>query len=132
MSNYYERAKSNWFKVRDPDEFDDWIGELPVKVITEQDSDYIMVLPEDEYGGFPDDYYDDEWGEYVPVDFYRELGTRLAPGEVAVFMTIGNESRRYLAGTAVAVNSAGEIISISLDDIYQRVHAQWGIRPTHA
>jgi hypothetical protein len=46
------------------------------------------------------------------------VAEHLVDGQVAVFMEIGSEKMRYLGGTAVAVNAAGETKRVDLEDIY--------------
>lgn len=63
---------------------------------------------EDEDTPLPTDY-----------DIFADLiAAHLVDGEVAILVEIGKEKFRYLGGTAVAVNSAGEQKMIDLDDIY--------------
>ncbi len=46
-----------------------------------------------------------------------DLACRI-PGEMAVFLEVGNEKMRYLLGQATAVESTGQIIEINLNDVY--------------
>jgi hypothetical protein len=40
-------------------------------------------------------------------------------GSVAVFFEVGAEGLRYLTGYAVAVNSAGRMVRVDLNDIFR-------------
>lgn len=46
------------------------------------------------------------------------IAAHLVDDEVAVFIEIGQEGFRYLAGNATAINNKGEIRAIDLEDIY--------------
>jgi len=52
------------------------------------------------------------------TDFVAELADHLADGWVAILMEVGHEQSRYLVGYAVAVNSAGETVTVDLDSIH--------------
>jgi transcriptional antiterminator Rof (Rho-off) len=56
--------------------------------------------------------------DYEEFDFALLLAAHLADGEVAVAMEAGAEKLRYVNGFAFAVNAAGDVRSVSLDDIY--------------
>lgn len=62
---------------------------------------------------------DDE--EDVPTKYeslVHLVGAHLVDDEVAVFIEIGQEGFRYLAGSATAINAKGEIRAVDLEDIY--------------
>lgn len=53
------------------------------------------------------------------IDFPRELSKHLAEGDVAIIQEIGYEKMRYFVGYAVAVNSKGKTVTVSLNEIYE-------------
>lgn len=56
----------------------------------------------------------------VTNDFLDLVANYLAPEEVAIFITIGNEKMRYLVGMAEAINAQGERVLVSLNQIYEQ------------
>lgn len=50
-------------------------------------------------------------------DVLHELYPLLAPGQVLVLKKVGHEKRRYVSGSAEAINSQGQRVSLTLDDI---------------
>lgn len=127
MANYVGSARSNDFRVRNAAGFLDWVETLPGVVASREDEDRFVLLVEDgDDGGLPNLRYDDE-GEDEEIDLYTELAGHLAEGEVAVLQEVGAEKLRYLVGYAVAVNHRGEKLSVSIDDVYEKVReAGWG------
>ena len=54
------------------------------------------------------------------------------PDSVAVLQEVGHEKLRYLVGVALAVNADGEILKVSLDDLYPRIAEEWDLQATPA
>ncbi len=122
-------ARSNRFKVADPDKFTAWVHDLP-ELEAEKDDDGTFTLFAEE--GFWPSVRDDELGDPQDIDFVPELAAHLAEGEVAVLMQAGAEGLRYLVGTALAIHSDGRVLTIDVNDIYGRVKDAWGVEPTLA
>jgi len=56
----------------------------------------------------------------LPYESLHQLvASHLVEDSIAVFMEVGFESLRYVMGTAVAVNAAGETKRVDLGDIYE-------------
>jgi len=66
------------------------------------------------------------------TDFYTEFSRHLEKDEVAILMEVGSEKLRYLVGFAMAINHEGDILQVSIRDIYKLVKEEWGIDPTPA
>lgn len=150
MANYYASARSNYFAVKDYDKFMAWVNTLPDVGVWKQELSSAQDLVDDAPPRFAlyDNGFDAcgwptfRWSELedehgVPLDdqdfdILEELAPHLADGEVAVLMEVGAETLRYLTGYAIAVNSKGEKLGISLDDIYEIVRRAWGATPTKA
>ncbi|MDX5895172.1 hypothetical protein [Rubrobacter radiotolerans] len=135
MANYVGSARSNYFRVRDEGEFRRWGETLPGVVIDREEDDpnqFVLLVETGDDGGWPTCRFDEE-GDCSDLDLFGELAGHLAPGEVAILEEVGAEKLRYLIGYAVAVNSSGERIAVSIDDIYERVReAGWGEHITSA
>ncbi|CAN5625847.1 hypothetical protein BH24ACT20_BH24ACT20_00350 [soil metagenome] len=130
MANYVGHARSNYLRVRDEAAFLGWVETLPGVVARREDGDrerFVLLVEDGDDGGWPNwRYHEDVDGE-EEIDLHAELSEHLAEGEVAVLEEVGAEKLRYLVGYAVAVNHKGETLSISIDEIYQKVHeAGWG------
>lgn len=148
MANYTEQGRTNYFRVKDLDAFKAELRTYGIEPASwEEANDYGSELVLDagvnnkpegaialfSYGMWPsfDEYatasrlgvdIDDEADESgIPCDYDSLLmlvAGHLVDGEVAVFMEVGFEKMRYLAGTAVAVNAIGDTRRIDLDEIY--------------
>lgn len=122
MANYYGKARTNYFAVKDDDAFLDEMAGLAVTVVRRRE------LGETLYG-FIDQNFDGaglEWerlnshGEIVDIDWITILAKHLAEGHVAVIMEVGFEKYRYLNGWALAVNNKGEVTELNLMHIYEQ------------
>jgi hypothetical protein len=135
MANYYATARSNYFKVKDPEAFTNWCRSLEIEPIDGDDADnkaglvaMISAIPDGD--GWPGSRVNEE-GEAVGIDLAAELSAHLEAGWVAVLMEAGAEKCRYVTGWALAVNSKGETRHVSLQDIYD-LAAQIGEHVTEA
>jgi hypothetical protein len=134
MANWYGSARSNYFRVKDRDAFIKWVQTLPEVKFVEKDRAFAL-LSREEYRGWPlfrpcEELDHDE--QFKELDWVAELAKHLAEGEVCVLQEIGAEKLRYLTGEAVAINSAGATLRVSIDDIYELVHERWNIEPSPA
>ena len=135
MANYTSVCRTNYFKVGRPEEFLLWVKTLPNVIWQEEHPDEhdlkgMLYVEDGDGGGWPNYRCTDEddqpiCHEDMEFDIFDELAEFLAPNEVAIFMEVGSEKIRYLHGQAIAVHSSGEVIDISLNDIYQRVNEAW-------
>jgi hypothetical protein len=126
MANYYEKARTNYFKVKDPTEFQKFIDKFNgiELVVEETKGGYALLFDEDT--GIPVCYYDED-GNDVEVDFADEVAQHLTDDSIAVFEAVGSEKYRYLSGYAIAVNSKGKRVDINISEIYQRAKAEFGV-----
>lgn len=126
MATYYEKARTNYFKVKDPTEFQKFIDKFNGidLVVEEKKGGYALLF--DEETGIPCCYYDDD-GNDVEVDFVDEVSTHLTDDSIAVFEAVGSEKYRYLSGYAIAVNSEGKQVRVDINDIYARAKAEFGV-----
>jgi hypothetical protein len=122
MANYYEHARSNYFRVAEgkAEAFEDWCNRIGVEFIKNKQDDDYMIYPSSDCG-WPSYIWNDEEGqEEEDIDVCVDIAQFLAEDSVAVFMGVGYEKLRYLNGYAIAVDCSGERVYISLDDIYTR------------
>lgn len=134
MANYNCACRSSYFKIGRPKEFLEWLSTMPdlAYSVKEQQTpdpkDFVVMIyvENSDQAGWPCSRYEDENAEdEIEIDFVQELSEFLAPGEVAIFMEVGNEKLRYLYGNACAVNDKGECLIVNLHDIYERVKTEW-------
>ncbi len=133
MANWHGSARSNYVRVKDREMFMDWAQSLPdVEVVEEEGTFALLATSED--GGWPSfrSRQDQEDQEDEAIDLAAEIADHLAPGEVCIFQQVGAEKLRYLSGSALAVNGAGETLQISIDDIYTLVRERWKLDPSEA
>lgn len=137
MANYYEKARTSYFAVKDKETFLEWADSLPgddgivestageKKVAGVDPATPLYAFIFDEESGVPTwrtitrsvHGEDDEETVDEEIDFVAELSEHLADGWVAEVRAIGYEKMRYLVGWAAIVNSKGEIKTINLDDL---------------
>ncbi len=127
MANYYEKARTNYFKVKDIAAFNDWANKFTGLDVVVQEQEGTVSILFDEESGVPSFYYDENDQE-IEVDFMEELAKHLADDSVAVLEAVGSEKCRYLNGYAVAVNNKGESVSINLDMIYELAKQKFGAK----
>jgi len=127
MANYYATARSNYFAVKDEKAFRDWAGLLGLTILEpghrDKTADGIRRFGIssgncDDSGGWPNVVWNDEACDYDPIEVHEQLSAHLADNEVAVLLEVGNETLRYVAGVAVAVNNKGRTVTVNLDSIY--------------
>lgn len=132
MANYMGSARTNEFHVKDVDAFIEAATQMGVGVwvddlATGRVSAYSMDPDE---AGWPthycpepseDDTEDDteDYLEPTEVDLAALVAPHLTENSVAIFFEVGAEKLRYLVGTALAVNAAGETRFLSLDDMFE-------------
>lgn len=117
MANYYCTARSNYFRVKDRNAFQEFCNRHQLKLIENQEG-YVGFLNDDpDGGGFCNGWYEED-GEFHEEDLIETLADHLVEGDVAVVMEAGAEKMRYLVGQATAVNSEGEVRWIDLNQIY--------------
>lgn len=127
--NYYGKARTNYFLVKNADAFQAWAKTLPgVTLVTQNDEKDEAITPNTRFALLSDEC--DGWPSYrvadddtskidEEVDIIDDIIPFLAENEVAIFMETGHEGMRYLVGTATAVNDKGEVRQISLSNIYE-------------
>ena len=124
MANYEGVARSNYFQVLDVDAFRTWAKDLELEVIENTDEpDAVGLISHTDDGTWPACNLE----TMEDIDFGRLLAQHLAPGQIAILMEIGHEKTCYLGGYAVAINSEGRQVSISLYDIYKLAQKKFGV-----
>ena len=124
MANYYESARSNYFKVKDIEAFEKELEMVKSLEVSKSEShndqrrDYVCLLSDNE-NGFPFDYYDESLEDYVEIDWEGIFARHLKDDSVAIIIGAGAEKLRYIRGYAYAFNNKGETRFLSLDDIYE-------------
>lgn len=134
MANFYGQARTNYFKVKDEDAFLEELGKYPVQIIKEEKDGEILYgfLDDDSNGGGAIDYYEDENGEYLEVEWAEFFKRHLEDNWVAVIIESGSEKYRYISGHATAFNNKGEAIHLDLSDIYALATEKLGEKITLA
>lgn len=127
MANYYEKARTNYFKVKDFTKFREFIDKFSsIELVVDEQKGGIAILFDEEVG-VPSQYYDEDTDEYIEVDFTTELSEHLTDDSIAVIQAVGSEKLRFLSGYAIAVNSKNEQVSINIDEIYERAKEKFGV-----
>lgn len=123
MANYYGTARSNYFKVKDKNKFvDEFINVFSLSLIKD-DENRVGFIVQTEDGAIPANITDDNNND---INFDDELAKHLVEGEVAVYQEVGYEKMRYLTGYSTAVNSKGETVTVSINDIYRLAQEELG------
>lgn len=134
MANYTCSARSNTFKIGQPQAFLEWLEEFSEIHFEETSTDPeactmsgTLFCENTDGGGWPSCIWDEDKQTYRDIFFAEELGQFLTPDSIAVLYEVGSEKLRYLVGYAVAVNYKGETIQLSLHDIFPKIQEEWGI-----
>lgn len=133
MADWVGLLRTNYFKVRDQDEFLKWYESTTggAELIRKNDRFGFYV----ECGDWPSLRLvenDDGDPEEVEIDFIDELAKHLPDDEVLVVTAAGHVKARFATGYALAIRNTGETKYVSIDDIYRVVQDSWGITPTRA
>jgi hypothetical protein len=127
--NYYGTWRSSYFKVHNVAEFVAWIGQLPFEaaVVEERGPEGQLTGKVALIQGSDSDslnqFYDDP--DEKERDFFQDVAEHLQENQVAIFMEVGAEGRRYVHGWAVAVRADGRTLNVSTCDIYKKVEQFW-------
>ena len=101
-------------------------------MVVQSKGDAFMVYSNDpDTGCFPSSYLN-EADEDVDIDLPSEIGAHLVDGEVCILMQAGSEKLCYISGWAMAFDSTGKVVRVSLDDIYSTAKEAFGVTPTEA
>jgi hypothetical protein len=132
MANWYGSARSNYVRVKDVEAFNAWVATLPGVELVEKEGKFALLAGRDnDTGGWPS-FRSASNDEDEEIDLAAEIAAHLAPGEVFVYCECGAEKLRYLTGWATAVKDTGEMLRVSIDDIYSLVEERWNCTPTTA
>lgn len=135
MANYYESARTNYFRVKDEAAFKAFMDTVPgCEVYGPEKSEnpakngaFCVLFTED---GVPSTRFLDEPNEagddYEEFDFMEELAPHLADGSIAVLEASGAEKLRYICGYAVAIDNTGKQVSVNINDIYAKAKKAFG------
>lgn len=126
MANYYGNSRSNYFKVKDKEKFKNFLDLMYDMEYIEDSEGRVGFLVSGEGGSIPCEIWDENADEYVELDFDRLLAQHLQDGEVAIYQEVGAEKLRYLVGYSIAVNSKGERVAVSINDIYRLAQEELG------
>lgn len=126
MANWYGTARSNYFKVKDPEAFKAWVEKRGLQLLHGSDEKGfgIAVGDSSDSGGWPTTDSEaitaGKTDEECEISIHDELAEHLAEGEIAILMEAGAEKLRYVTGNAVAIHSSGKRIEIDLFEIYSK------------
>lgn len=125
MANYTAYFRSNYFAVKDVAQFQAFCAAFQLEMITKTENNQTLYgfLNEGNEAGIPVTRYNEATDDWEEAEFMGELAAHLTDGYVAIVMEVGWEKLRYLIGVAHAVNAAGEMLDVDLDEIYARVAA---------
>ena len=129
MANYYESARSNYFKVKDLEAFKEDLDKFDGIQIVDGDSadpnraGRVCLLATDE--SFPSECYDDNGDEIPDMTLDKVIAKHLTEDSVFIAMGAGAEKLRYICGWAYAIDCTGEMVHINLDNIYELAKAKF-------
>ena len=135
MANFNGTARSNYFKVKDPEAFLAWVSKIPGLGHWVEEDSFAIYSDDGDTGCWPSSWYeeDDEGGGVDhDVDIVSELPRHLQEGQVAVLIGAGAEKLCYISGNAVAVDHTGKVVQVNLNDIYSLAAKEFGVTPTVA
>lgn len=130
--DFYGTARSNAFRVKDPQAFAEWAATFGLQFSTEKADDgqlFHIIFGSDDDGCFPQWRIDLDTDQESDdsVDLPAELAPHLQDGEIAILMSAGAEGQRYVSGYATAVHSNGRTTSLVLADIYKQAANEFSV-----
>lgn len=135
MSNWVGTSRTNYFHVKDAEKFLADMDGFDIRVVHMREGDECFaIIAETDNGEWPSyDFRTAGEDDYPPEAWFPEIVAEyLADNEVAVFQTVGAEKSRYVTGYAVAINNKGEVVQVTLDDIYEVAKEKFGVAPSLA
>ena len=129
MANYDARFLTSPFAPADADVLRAWVAHFPDVMLSEWTTPYgALRMTLCGYASIPDIivWADDPDAEPVEIDFEQELAARIAPDTWVTITEIGAEKLRDVTAYAVAINSKGERIALTLDRIECDAEAAFG------
>lgn len=124
MANYYGFGRSNYFKVKDIEDFKRLLANSECTPIW-KGSKKLSEIDTSDLVGFLCTSEDGQPTADEDVDFFNQLSTILDQNYVVIFQSIGNEKLRYLNGYSIAIDARGNQLHISLDDIYGKAQSHF-------
>lgn len=133
-------AKSNFFRVKSVAKFRKWASDYDLIVEEtfpkKRSNKRVGLKVNGGTGMFPrweadrKSYLGCELKPVDQINFPEELAEHLKKDEVAILMTCGCADGARFVGSAVAVRSSGETLTVDLDDIYLMIFDQWKLKHT--
>lgn len=123
--NYSSTARSNYFKVKDPEKFREFVKALPDVRIVSTNSDHPDTFCIVSDNGWPT-YMSGLVDDATDINFFEYLAEFLPDNEVVILMEAGSEGERFVIGTAFAITNKGRIC-VDLCDIYAKAALQFGV-----
>ena len=80
-----------------------------------------LLVTNSDGGGWPLMIYDEATDDYIDWNIESAVAPHLLDGQWCVIQEVGAEKLRYLVGYATAFNNKGEVITISIDDIFAKL-----------
>lgn len=121
--NYHERARTNYFRVKDQEALEEFAEKASLQL--ERKGDLVAIIAE---GGIPSTVFDEELEDDVIVDFSDEVCKFLADGEILILQGNGYEGMRCLTGWASAFDNTGKVVTISIDEIYAKAAKAFDVK----
>ncbi len=138
MSNFNGTARSNYFMVKDPEAFKEWVMSCPNLGFWEKGggTTYAVYSDDPDTGCWTMEVEAEKSADGEEVSAYFNLIDGLIPhlqdGQVCVLMEAGAEKMRYISGWAQAFDNTGKTVLVSLGDIYTKAKEAFGVGPNEA
>lgn len=121
MADWTGVARSNWFAVKNIDEFRFEVEQLTDEVTVNTSNrpgkeNYVTLLADSWDGSWPMTTKDGD----VVIDWAGRISPHLVPGHICVIQEVGYEKLRYMTGWSLAINSNGDTVRIDIDDIIDK------------
>lgn len=131
MADWTGAARSNWFAVKNVDEFrfeiEQLTGEVTVEVSRKPGKEnYVTLLADSWNGSWPATTGDGD----IVIDWAGRISPHLVPGHICVIQEVGYEKLRYMTGWSLAINANGTTVYTDLNDIIDNAAADLKIAGT--
>lgn len=116
MSDIQVVASSDGFKVKDVEKFRSAMEEIGVVTeVRNIDENFVMIHCNGD--SWPNDYVKD--GAFTIIDLPKIISGHLIGGSIAILREVSID-RFEVGGQAIAVDSSGNRVEVSLEDIYPK------------
>ena len=124
MADFYGTSRSNFVRVKDIDAAIADLEQFGNQVQRHPSAPDAIMVSGDDYSGMFSNYYIDDEGRDVSLEWSDWCSKHLKEGQILVLVSAGAEKLRYVSAWAEAYNHEGKYIGVNLDTAIDKLIEQ--------